>query len=434
MEGMFVSVIVSATSEAEARAALADLEDSFDGEFGILRSEDFASLNPGYWVVYAGPFATASESQHACWSDLNMRNASLCYGRRLSQDPDDVEVVYPPARAGRTSTPTVTTSPREESSAKEVYERVAPSVAYIVRRDGWPGGSGILIDGGYIITNHHVVEPYNTVARVVFPDGTELSNVRVVGWAPWADFALMGPVNVQIPPLTLRDGEHMAPGSDLFLVGYPAERDLYNPQPSITQGVLSRSYQEWTTGLTVLRTDAPTVGGQSGGAMVDAEGHVVGVTMRAIPLRGTDRPVFTEAYSAVDYRALADWIIWTAGLTPDGSTDTPAEAQAEPESGTLLEGKFVSVVVSATSEADAEESREELERRFGMRFGILVSSDFASLNAGYWVVYAGPFVTAAEAQDTCWSILGMRTGSLCYGRRLSQDPADREVVYPPAPG
>ena len=51
MEGMFVSVIVSATSEAEARAALTDLEDRFDGEFGILLSDDFASLNPGYWVV-----------------------------------------------------------------------------------------------------------------------------------------------------------------------------------------------------------------------------------------------------------------------------------------------------------------------------------------------------------------------------------------------
>ena len=420
---MFVSVIVSATSEAAATAALADLEDRFGGEFGMLRSDEFRSLNPGYWVVYAGPFATPAESQNACWSDLGMRTASLCYGRRLSQDPEDVEVVYPPAPAGRTSTPTVTTSPREESpaeesSAEEVYQRVAPSLAHIVNGDRTGAGSGILIDGGYIITNHHVVEPYDTVARVVFPDGTELWNVPVVGWAPWADFALLGPVNVPIPPLTLRDGERLAPGSDLFLVGYPAEPDLYAPQPSITQGVLSRSYRESTTGLTVLRTDAATVGGQSGGAMVDAQGQVVGVTMRAIPLRGTDRPVFTEAYSAADYRALADWVIRTSGLPPDGGSDTPDEPRTEPESPALLEGWFVSVVVSATSAADAEESRVDLERRFGMRFGILVSSDYASLNPGYWVVYAGPFVDAAEAQDACWSVLGMRTASLCYGRRL----------------
>lgn len=433
IEGMFVSVIVSATTEAGASAALADLEDRFGYEFGILRSDEFKSLNPGYWVVYAGPFATAAESQNACWSDLNMRTASLCYGRLLSQDPDDVEVAHAPAPAGREPAPTVTSSPNRVSSAQQVYERVAPSVAFIVRRVGWPGGSGILIDGGYIITNYHVVEPYNVVARVVFPDGSELWNVPVLGWAPWADFALLGPVNVPAPPLTLRDGERLAPGTDLFLVGYPAEPELY-PQPSITQGVLFRSYPESTTGLTVLRTDAATVGGQSGGAMVDARGQVVGVTMRAIPLRGTDRPVFTEVYSAVDYQELADWIIRASGPVPDGSNGTSAEPRTEPESPALLEGRFVSVVVSATSAADAQESREELERRFGMRFGILVSSDFASLNPGYWVVYAGPFVTAAEAQDACWSVLSMRTASLCYGRHLSQDPADREIVYPPSPG
>lgn len=432
IEGLFVSVIVSATSEAGATAALADLEDRFGGEFGILRSDEFKSLNPGYWVVYAGPFATAAESQNACWADLNMRTASLCYGRRLSQNPDDVEVVYPPESAGQTSTPTVTTSPREESSAEEIYERVAPSVAFIVRRDGWPGGSGILIDGGYIITNHHVVEPYDMVSRVVFPDGTELWNVPVVGWAPWVDLAVLGPVSVPIPPLSLGDGEGMASGSELFLVGYPAEPEFY-PKPSITRGVLSRSYREPATGLTVLRTDAAAMGGQSGGAMVDARGQVVGVTMRGIAHRGISL-VFTEAYSAVDYQELAERIIRASELIPDTGSGPSVESETESEVAPSLDGSFVSVVVSATSAADAEESREDLERRFGMRFGILASSDFASLNAGYWVVYAGPFATAAEAQDACWSILGMRTASLCYGRRLSQDPADREIVYPPAPG
>ncbi len=440
IEGVFVSVIVSATTEAGARAALADLEDRFGNEFGILRSDEFKSLNPGYWVVYAGPFATAAESQIACWSALDMRTASLCYGRRLSQDPDDVAVVYPPASAGREPAPTVTSStnstlassPDRVSSAQDVYEIVAPSLAHIVNGDRTGAGSGILIDGGYIITNYHVVEPYSVVARVVFPDGTELWNVPVVGWEPWADLAVLGPVSVPIPPLTLRDGERMVAGSDLFLVGYPAEPEFY-PQPSITQGVLSRSYEESTTGLTVLRTDAAAMGGQSGGAMVDARGQLVGVTMRGIAQSGIG-VVFTEAYSAVDYQELVDWIIRAAGPRPDGGTGTPGEPRTQPESPALLEGRFVSVVVSATSAAAAEERREELERRFGVRFGILVSTDFASLNPGYWVVYAGPFVTAAEAQDACWSVLGMRTASLCYGRRLSQDLADREIVYPPAPG
>ena len=286
-----------------------------------------------------------------------MRNASLCYGRRLSQDADDVEVVYPPAPAGRTPTPTVTTGPREESSAEEssaekVYERVAPSLAHIVNGGRTGAGSGILIDGGYIITNYHVVEPYNTVARVVFPDGTQLWNVPVVGWEPWADFALLGPVNVPIPALTHKDHGPVASGSELFLLGYPAEPDLDNPQPSITRGILSRYYREPTTGLTVLRTDAAAMGGQSGGAMVDTRGHLVGVTMRVIAHRGVSL-VFTEAYSAADYRELAERIIRASESVPETGSGPSVESETEAGAAPSLEGSFVSVVVSATSEADA---------------------------------------------------------------------------------
>ena len=77
---------------------------------------------------------------------------------------------------------------------------------------------------------------------------------------------------------------------------------------------------------------------------------------------------------------------------------------------------------------------DDLENRFGIQFGIVVSAEFESLNPGYWVVYAGPFATAKESQTMCWSALNMRSASHCYGRRLSQDPADREIVYPPAAG
>ena len=97
-----------------------------------------------------------------------------------------------------------------------------------------------------------------------------------------------------------------------------------------------------------------------------------------------------------------------------------------------LEGKFVSVVVSATSEAAALRAQDDLQRQYGLEFGILRSSDYLSLRPGYWVVYLGPFDTPEDSQDGCWSALNKRTGNLCYGRRLSQNPADVEVVYPPA--
>ena len=134
----------------------------------------------------------------------------------------------------------------------------------------------MLIEGGYVVTNYHVVWPHEAV-WVVFPDGTELENVPVVGWDPMADLAVLGPVDVSAEPLKLHDAEDAAPGSELLLVGYPAEVDLF-PQPSITRGILSR-FREWERlGITYFQTDAAIAGGQSGGALLNSMGEVIGIS------------------------------------------------------------------------------------------------------------------------------------------------------------
>jgi len=106
---------------------------------------------------------------------------------------------------------------------------------------------------------------------------------------------------------------------------------------------------------------------------------------------------------------------------------------APPPYAAALDGTYVAVLVSTESEEAAERSRASLAREHGRPFGVLLSDDFASLNPGYWVVYAGPYVTAKETQAACWWELERRSGAACYGRRLSQDPADRSEVYGPSP-
>ena len=95
-EGKFISVIASLKSERAAHWMVLDLRYNKSRRVWYLDSSRYESLHPGYWVVFAGPFDTAAEAQHACWSELNMRSPAVCYGRRLSQDPEDVHKVYPP--------------------------------------------------------------------------------------------------------------------------------------------------------------------------------------------------------------------------------------------------------------------------------------------------------------------------------------------------
>ena len=102
--------------------------------------------------------------------------------------PTATPTTAPPATPTNTPTPTPTATPTPaptptaQLTAAEVYSLVSPSIPFIETPTGT--GSGVLIEGGYVITNYHVVWPYEAV-RVVFPDDKVLQNVPVVGGTPW---------------------------------------------------------------------------------------------------------------------------------------------------------------------------------------------------------------------------------------------------------
>lgn len=75
----FVAVVVSERDEGTARAIGDQLtEGGFDG--GVLRSDDHASLEPGFWVAYVGPFAEAAGAQAAV-AELQAEGYAAAYPR-----------------------------------------------------------------------------------------------------------------------------------------------------------------------------------------------------------------------------------------------------------------------------------------------------------------------------------------------------------------
>ena len=137
-------------------------------------------------------------------------------------------------------------------------------------------GSGVLIDGGYVLTNAHVVWPFRT-ARIVFPNGTEFLDLPVKGVDTLSDLAVLGPIQALVDGVELARGESLMIGAELYLVGYPGEVEAF-PQPTISRGVLAR-LREWdSAGLTYFQTDAAIAGGQSGGALVSDKGEVIGIS------------------------------------------------------------------------------------------------------------------------------------------------------------
>ncbi len=163
--------------------------------------------------------------------------------------------------------------------AASIYHAISGAVAFVETPLGT--GSAVLIAPERLITNAHVVWPDDHV-RVYFPDGTELERASVVALDSLRDLALLAAPGVGTggsgpQPVSVRASETLVVGETVHLIGYPAEVET-DPQPAIASGLLSRR-RDWEAGaLAYFQTDASIAGGQSGGALVDAEGALVGIS------------------------------------------------------------------------------------------------------------------------------------------------------------
>lgn len=227
-----------------------------------------------------------------------------------------------------TSQPTTAVTP---PSSSQVFTNVSPSLAYVATP--LATGSGILIDGGLVLTNAHVVWPFRSV-EIVFANGTRGADVPVVAVDWVADLALLDvtalgplPVHAQIT------APEYSTGDDVYLIGYPAE-DSDQPKPAITSGLISRT-RTWEDGdLNFIQSDALISGGQSGGALVARSGSIVGITSLeigggfALALDGADvRTRIDAMLNEVDVFGIGDR--WLEALTVDATPTPPAHALDE---------------------------------------------------------------------------------------------------------
>lgn len=178
--------------------------------------------------------------------------------------------------------------------AGDILDCLGESTGYISTPMG--SGSGLVLEDGYLLTNAHVVDPFETVTVTMLHDGEKQvhEDVKVVGVDLFADIAVIGPIETDARPVELTDPKDLKDGSQLFLVGYPGEANAEDLKPTVADGILSRTRSSEGFGLHYLQTDASIGGGQSGGALVDREGGVVGISSLrfaenfALALSGSD--------------------------------------------------------------------------------------------------------------------------------------------------
>jgi len=158
-----------------------------------------------------------------------------------------------------------------------IAEQLSPSVANVRLRRG--GGSAVVITpDGFMLTSAHVVARARG-GRVSFVDGRELE-FEVVGTDPLSDLAVLRADGGELVPGVLGDAEHLRVGQLVVAIGNP-----HGFTGSVTAGVVSalgrslptRSGANVRVVDNVIQTDAALNPGNSGGALADGYGRVVGI-------------------------------------------------------------------------------------------------------------------------------------------------------------
>ena len=136
-------------------------------------------------------------------------------------------------------------------------------------------GSGVIISkDGYIVTNNHVIENADIIS-VKLNDGREFKG-RIIGADASTDLALVKIEGENLPTIPVGDSDQLKIGEWVLAVGNP-----FNMTSTVTAGIVSakaRSLGVYNNGVeSFIQTDAAINQGNSGGALVNARGELVGI-------------------------------------------------------------------------------------------------------------------------------------------------------------
>lgn len=187
-------------------------------------------------------------------------------------------------------------APTNFIESAEVATPAVVNIRALVENDGsfWKtgsmtgsSGSGVILSpDGYIVTNHHVVEKSGDI-KVTLADKREYK-AKVVGSDPSTDIALLKIEESDLPFIVFGNSDSVRVGEWVLAVGNP-----FNLESTVTAGIVSakgRNINILGGGASIesfIQTDAAVNPGNSGGALVNTAGELIGINTAIITGSGT---------------------------------------------------------------------------------------------------------------------------------------------------
>lgn len=164
----------------------------------------------------------------------------------------------------------------------QIVAAVEPSVVTVLVGEGGLGSGVVFRDGGLVLTNEHVVGDARTV-QLALADGTRI-DASVIGTDAVTDLAVLRAERTDLPPVPFRV-DLPQPGETVLAMGSPL-----GFRNSVTAGIVSGvgrdipgSASQGQALVDLVQTDAAISPGNSGGALIDASGRVVGINDAYLP-------------------------------------------------------------------------------------------------------------------------------------------------------
>ena len=217
-------------------------------------------------------------------------------------------------------------------------------------------GSGVIISAdGYIVTNNHVVDGADEL-MVTLNDNKEYS-ARIIGADATTDLALIKIDAKQLPAITIANSDDVKVGEWVLAVGNPL--GLNN---TVTAGIVSAKARTMGQGVSsMIQTDAAINQGNSGGALVNTRGELIGINAMIYSQTGSNIGYGFAIPTTIMNKVVEDLkqygnvqraMIGIKGSDVNAYVDTEKEKGNEVDLGTM-EGIYVAEVIEDGAAADA---------------------------------------------------------------------------------
>ena len=213
----------------------------------------------------------------------------------------------------------------DPSPLGELFGNVLPQYRQRIERSL---GSGVIVDNsGHIVTNYHVIANAGAI-RVQLADG-RIATPQVVGVDPDTDLAVLKIDLSNLPVITFGRSDQLQVGDVVLAIGDPL-----GLSQTVTHGIVSataRGQLGITTFEDFIQTDAPINFGNSGGALVDSDGALIGINTaivaKSLGVEGIGFAIPVDMvrgvlHDIIEYgRVVRGWI----GIVPEDISDTEAQ-------------------------------------------------------------------------------------------------------------